>query len=41
MVLVKEYRNGPPVLHGKVAKFDNRIEKRYRAHIIRASESLM
>ena len=29
------------MLHGKVAKFDNRIEKKYRAYIIRASESLM
>ena len=29
------------MLHGKVAKFDNRIENKYRAYIIRASESLM
>ena len=37
MVLVKEYRNGPPMLHGKVAKFDNRIEKKHMSCIIRAS----
>ena len=37
MVLVKEYRNGPPMLLGKVAKFDHRIEKKYKAYIIRAS----
>lgn len=29
------------MLLGKVAKFDHRIEKKYKAYIIRASESLM
>ena len=29
------------MLHGKVAKFDNRIEKKHKSYIIRASESLM